>query len=125
MSFADPTAVLIGAIVTPSAGTSTSMATVDRSAPYTGKYSSSDGLTQMRVTHSLGSRKRSEFRLDLYSTYTDPTTGLAKDITASCYLVINRPNAGFTNAQVKTIVAGVCGFVGVSGNQDKLLALES
>lgn len=125
MSFADPTPVLIGATVTPSGGTSTSLAVIDRSAPYTGKYSSSDGLTQMRITHTLGSRKRSELRLDLYTTYTDPSTGLAKDITASAYLVINRPNAGFTNAQLKTIMAGVCGFVGVSGNQDKLLALES
>lgn len=125
MAFADPTAVLIGATVTPSGGTSTSLAVVDRSAPYTGKYSSSDGLTQMRVTHSLGSRKRSEVRLDLYSTYTDPSTGLAKDITASAYLVINRPNAGFTNTQLKSIIAGICGFMGVVGNQDKVLALES
>lgn len=125
MAFADPTAVLIGATVTPSGGTSTSLAVVDRSAPYTGKYSSSDGLTQMRVTHSLGSRKRSEVRLDLYSTYTDPSTGLAKDITASAYLVINRPNAGFTDTQLKSIIAGICGFMGVVGNQDKVLALES
>jgi hypothetical protein len=123
--FADPTAVLVGATVTPSGGTSTSLAVVDRSAPYTGKYSSSDGLTQMRVSHTLGSRKRSEIRLDLYSTYTDPTTGLAKDITASAYLVVNRPNAGFTNIQLKSIIAGVCGFMGVVGNQDKVLALES
>ncbi len=125
MAFADPTAVLIGATVAQSAGTSTSLAVVDRSAPYTGKYSSSDGLTQMRITHSLGSRKRSELRIDLYTTYTDPTTGLAKDITASAYVVVNRPNAGFTNVQLKSILAAVCGFLGVVGNQDKLLALES
>jgi len=125
MSFADPTAILIGATVTPSGGTSTSLAVLDRSAPYTGLYGSSDGLTKLKVTHSLGTRKRSEFRLDLVTTYTDPTSGLAKDITASAYFVLNRPNAGFTNVQLKSIMAGVCGFVGVSGNQDKILALES
>jgi hypothetical protein len=125
MSFADPTAVLLGATVTPSGGTSTSYASQDRSAPYTGKYGTSDGLNRMRITHTLGSKKRSEFRLEQDKSYTDPTTGLVSTITTAAYLVLNRPNAGFTNAELKAILAGVCGFVGVSGNQDKLLGLES
>lgn len=125
MAFADPTSVAIGATVTPSGGTATSLAVLDRSAPYTGVYGSSDGLTKLKVTHSLGSRKRSEFRLDSVTTYTDPTTGLAKDITASFYAVLNRPNAGFTNTQLKGLMSAVCAFVGVSANQDKILALES
>lgn len=125
MAFADPTAVLIGATVSQTGGTSTSLASTDRSAPYTGKYQSSDGLTKMQITHSLGSRKRSELRIDLLSTYTDPSTGLAKDISASAYLVVNRPNAGYTNTQLKSIMSAVCGFLGVTANQDKFLGLES
>ncbi len=125
MSFADPTSVAIGATVTPSGGTATSLATLDRSIPYTGIYGASDGLTKLRIQHSLGSRKRSEFKLDLVTTYTDPSTGLAKDITSNVYLVINRPNAGFTNAQLKGLMSAVCAFCGVSANQDKILALES
>lgn len=125
MSFSDPTSVAIGATVTPSGGTATSLAVQDRSAPFTGVYGSSDGLTKLRINHSFGTRKRAEFKLELVTTYTDPSTGLAKDITAAAYVVLNRPNAGFTNAQLKGILSAVCAFVGVSANQDKLLALES
>lgn len=125
MSFSDPTSILIGATVTPSAGTATSFVTQDRSVPFTGKYGTTDGLNKLTISHSFGTRKRMEFRLELLTTYTDPTTGLAKDISASAYLVLNRPNAGFTNTQLKSIMAGVCGFVGVAANQDKLLGLES
>jgi len=125
MSFADPTSFTSGATITPSGGTAISCAVLDRSAPYTGVYGSTDGLTKLKISHSLGSRKRSEVRVDLVTTYTDPSTGLAKDITASCYLVINRPNAGFTNVQLKAIMAGIAALTGVSANQDKILALES
>lgn len=125
MAFSDPTSVAIGATVTPSGGTATSLANLDRATPYTGVYGSSDGLTKLRIAHTLGSRKRSEFKLELVTTYTDPTTGLAKDITAACYLVVNRPNAGFSNSQLKGIMAAVCAFLGVSANQDKFLAIES
>jgi len=125
MSFADPTSIAIGATITPSGGTATPLAVLDRSIPYTGIYGASDGLTKLRVSHSLGSRKRSEFKAELVTTYTDPTTGLAKDITTSAYLVLNRPNAGFTNAQLKGLISAVCAFIGVSANQDKFLALES
>lgn len=125
MSFADPTSISVGATITPSGGTATSCAVLDRSKPYTGVYGTSDGLQKFQISHSLGSRKRSEVRLDLVTTYTDPTTGLAKDITASCYMVINRPNAGFTNTQLKGQIAGLCALMGATANQDKVLGLES
>ncbi len=125
MSFADPTSISIGATVSSTGGTATSLAAVDRSTPYTGLYSSSDGLTKLKISHSLGSRKRSEVRVDLVSTYTDPSTGLAKEISASTYLVVNRPNAGFTNTQLKGAISAVCAMLGASANQDKILGLES
>jgi hypothetical protein len=125
MSFADPTSIAIGATNTPSGGTATSFPNQDRSTPYTGIYGTTDGLYKLKISHSLGSRKRSEFKVDMLTTYTDPATGLAKDISASCYLVLSRPNAGFTNAQLKALMSGVCAMTGVSANQDKLLGLES
>jgi len=125
MSFADPTSFTSGATITPSGGTAISCATLDRSKLYTGEYGSTDGLTKLKISHTVGSRKRSEARVDSVTTYTDPSTGLAKDITASVYLVINRPNAGFTNAQLKALISGICALTGVSANQDKILALES
>jgi hypothetical protein len=87
MSYADPTSIAVGATVSSSGGTATSCATVDRSAPYRGVYQTSDGLQKLTITHTLGSRTRSEFRLDLATTYTDPSTGLTGIVTASTYLV--------------------------------------
>jgi hypothetical protein len=125
MSFSDPTTVLIGATVAQSAGTSTALAAVDRSVPYTGKYSTSDGLTTGTISHVRGSRTRSTFRIDLYTSYTDPNTGLTSLVSSACYLVLNRPIAGFTNTQLKSIIAAVTGFMGQTANQDKFLGLES
>lgn len=125
MSFADPTSIAVGATVSSTGGTATSCAVLDRSAPYTGVYGTSDGLQKLKISHTLGSRKRSEVRLDLVTTYTDPSTGLAKDITASCYLVVNRPNAGFTNTQLKGQMSALCALLGATANQDKILGLES
>jgi hypothetical protein len=125
MSFADPTTVLIGATVAQSAGTSTSLANVDRATPYQGIYSTADGLTTLTVSHVRGSRTRSTFRIDLYTTYTDPSTGLSNLVSSACYLVLNRPTAGFTNAQLQSIIAAVCGFMGQAANQLKFLGLES
>lgn len=125
MSFSDPTSIAIGATVSSTGGTATSLPNVDRAKPKTGEYSSADGLTKLRISHTEGSRKRSEFRVDLMSTYTDPSTGLARDISASTYLVVNRPNAGFTNTQLKGVMSAVCAFLGNATNQDKFLGLES
>jgi len=125
MSFSDPTTLNLGSTVSQTGGTATALAVTDRSAPFTGLYASSDGLTKLKVSHSYGSRKRSEMRLDLVTTYTDPTTGLAKDITASAYLVLNRPNAGFTSTQLKSLTTGICGYFGVAANMDSIIAGES
>lgn len=125
MSFSDPTTVLIGATVAQSAGTSTALAAVDRSAPYSGVYQTADTLTKLSISHVKGSRTRSTFRLDSYTTYTDPTTGLTSTVSHAAYIVLNRPIAGFTNAQLKATISAVCGFMGQTANQDKFLGLES
>lgn len=125
MAFADPTSISIGATNTPSGGTANSLASVDRSVPYTGAYSSTDGLQTLKISHSRGSRTRSEVRLDFYTPYTDPDTGLTKTVSVATYLVLNRPVAGFTNAQLQAQIAGLVAFTGVPANQLKLLGLES
>ncbi len=125
MAFADPTTLNLGSTVSQTGGTATALAVEDRSAPYTGKYTSTDGLTKMKISHQYGNLRRSEMRLDLLSTYTDPSTGLAKDIKASCYLVVQRPNAGFTTTQLKSLSTAICGYFGVAANMDRVLAGES
>lgn len=126
MSFSDPTSINLGATVSSTGGTATSFPTIDRSAPYRGKYQTADGSNTLTVSHQLGTqRNASTVRLDLNSTYTDPTTGLAKAISMAVYVTINRPLAGFTSAQIKSQLNGLLQFMASSGNQDKLLGLES
>ena len=120
----DPMSVSLGATITPSGGTAKSLPKI-RTDGYASEYMSADGLYTLKVTHTRGSRVRSEFRLDFYTPYTDPTTGLQKTVSASAYVVINRPPAGFTTTQLKDILFAACAWTGVTANADKLLALES
>ncbi len=122
--FADPTSVTIGATITPSGGTATSLSRI-RTDGYASDYRASDGLTSGAIKHQLGKRYRSEVRFDKNSTYTDPTTGLVVPVSASCYAVINRPLAGFTNTDIKNLILGLSAFLGVTANLDKILAFES
>jgi hypothetical protein len=122
--FADPTSFTLGVVLAPSGGTAKSMPRI-RTDAYASEYLTSDALYGVKITHSRGDRTRSECRIDSYTTYTDPTTGLAKPVSASAYVVLNRPIAGFTNSQLKDILFAICGFAGVTANADKLLALES
>lgn len=120
----DPLSVTLNAVITPSGGTAKSLPRI-RTDGYASEYQSSDGLYAAKITHTRGDRVRSEFRLDFFTTYADPTTGLTKNVSASAYVVVNRPQAGFTNTQLKDILFGVCAYAGVTANADKILALES
>lgn len=122
--FSDPTSISVGQTVTPSGGTAKSLARI-RTDGYASEYATSDGLYGLKITHTRGSRTRSEARLDFYTQYTDPSTGLEKTVSASAYVVLNRPQAGFTNTQLTEILQGICGWLGVSANITKFLALES
>lgn len=122
--FSDPTTMTDSVVLTPSGGTAKSLARI-RSDGYAAEYSTSDGLYTAKISHQRGSRLRSEARIDLFTTYVDPSTGLTSTVSATAYVVLNRPIAGFTNTQLKGILFAICGFTGVAANADKLLALES
>lgn len=122
--FADPTSISVGQTNTLSGGTAKSLARI-RTDGYMSEYMTSDGLYGFKITHERKSRYRSEARLDFFTTYVDPSTGLSKTVSASAYVVLNRPQAGFTNTQLSEILTGVCGWASQSSNITKLLALES
>lgn len=122
--FSDPTSISVGQTVTPSGGTAKSLARI-RSDGYAAEYMTSDGLYGLKITHSRGSRLRSEARLDFYTQYTDPSTGLEKTVSASAYIVLNRPPAGFTTSDLTALIQGVTGWAGQTATINKILALES
>jgi len=122
--FADPISISVGQANALSGGTAKSMARI-RSDGYAAEYSTSDGLFQAKITHTKGARYRSEARLDFFTPYTDPSTGLTKTVSASAYVVLNRPVAGFTTAQLTDIITGIGGYMTQAANMTKFLALES
>jgi hypothetical protein len=67
-------------------------------------------------------------RLDLSKLTTDPFDETQKvEVSASVYLVLDRPLAGFTNAELKLLVEGLTTFLTAStgANIKKLIASES
>jgi hypothetical protein len=46
-------------------------------------------------------------------------------VSASAYVVLNRPTAGFTTSQLTDIITGIGGYMTQSANMTKFLALES
>lgn len=120
----DPTSINTGGTVSNTGGTARSFARI-RSDGYAAEYSTSDGLWSFKVTHTKGSRWRSEARIDFFTTYVNPATGLTENVSATAYVVLNRPAAGFTNTQLKEIITGALTFMAPAANQDKFLALES
>jgi len=122
--FADPISISVGQTNAISGGTAKSMARI-RSDGYASEYSTSDGLYTAKVTHQRGARTRSEARIDFFTPYTDPSTGLTKTVSATAYVVLNRPTAGFTNTNLTDLLTGICGYMSQSANMTKFLALES
>jgi len=92
------------------------------------KYSTSDGATSLRVSHTVNDRERSLVRLDLSKVGVDPLiANVSKTYTAAVYLVIDRPlnGAGFTDTEVQKAAAGFLAYCAVSGFVTKVLGLES
>ena len=122
--FADPVSISVGQANAISGGTAKSMARI-RSDGYAAEYSTSDGLFQLKITHNKGKRLRSEARLAFFTPYTDPSTGLTNTVSATAYVVLNRPVAGFTSSQLTDIITGIGGYMTQAANMTKFLALES
>jgi len=122
--FADPISISVGQTNALSGGTAKSMARI-KSDGYAAEYSTSDGLYTASITHKKGARTRSEARIDFYTPYTDPSTGLTRTVSASAYVVLNRPAGGFTTVNLTDLLTGICGYMSQAANMAKFLALES
>lgn len=97
---------------------------------YSSKYETEDGLIDLTLstTESASNRKRHLARIDVNKITTMPFDETKKqEISMSAYVVIDRPVAGFTNAEAKTLVEGLVGFLSAStySATTKLLGGES
>jgi peroxiredoxin family protein len=93
-------------------------------------YETSDGLNKLTfsTSESNSSRKRHLVRIDVSKLATNPYEETKKQsISASIYLVIDRPEAGFTVGEMKKLAEGLVGLLSASSYAvvEKLLGSES
>lgn len=119
MALADPQSV-----TTDSAKSLARVVTGDTSATYV----TSDGTLALFVSHQQpkGSR-RTLVKATLKKVSTDPLTDVKSEIQAQAYFTIVRPNVGFTEAELVSLVTGLFGWAtaGTNANLKKVLGLES
>lgn len=90
-----------------------------------GIYRKSDGTLQATISHSPnGKRIRSMYRLDQFAVVTDPLGESDSDFQA-VYIVWDRPNFGFTQAQVEQLTACLTAEINEAGVTGKIFAQES
>lgn len=88
-------------------------------------YSKADGSYKLTISHSLQKDKiRSVARLDFRAVVADPLTAVNDYETQTTYLVIERPNYGFTMVQLEQQIAGFKTWLD-NAAIDKLFGTES
>ncbi len=93
-------------------------------------YETSDGLNKLTVScqETSGSRLRHLVRIDVSKLATNPFEETKKqNISMSVYLIVDRPEAGFTVAEAKKLVEGLVGLLSASTYSltEKVLGRES
>lgn len=99
--FADPQSITV-------AGAAKSMPRVE-STGKTSTYQIGDLTFTMKISHAAaaGNRVRSMVRVDQRAIVPDPLTAVNDYETLGVYLVIDRPQAGFTQTQVNDLITGL------------------
>jgi hypothetical protein len=89
-------------------------------------YSDIDNGVDFTVSHQNGKRKRTSIRVDQDKIAADPLTAVNQRVSASAYLVIDRPITGFTKTELKELALSVSTWLtaGSSANLLKVLGDE-
>jgi hypothetical protein len=91
-----------------------------------GVYRKSDSTLQLTISHTPAQKRvRSMYRLDQFAVVTDPISNENDQEFAGAYLVIDRPNFGFSQTQIEQLVACLTAAVNTAGVVGKLFAGES
>lgn len=120
MSLTDPQSIKIGE-------TTSSLPRVS-TGNYESTYESADGLVTLKLSTQESTRKRQVMRVDLSKITADPFIPAQNvEVSMSCYMVIDRPLVGFTNADAEAVIKGFVENLSAStyANAKKLLAGES
>jgi len=115
--FADPQSVTVNAVAqslpaTARNGTSS-------------EYTKDDGAYKLTIGHQYGNRQRFTVRLDTNKIAADPLSSANNQrYSASVYLVMDRPNVGYTNAEIRDIAVALSAWA-TSANLLKVLGGET
>lgn len=107
MAFADPQTVTINAVPKTLARTGSGLDT--------GTFSKDDGEVKLSVAHAYNKRNRRTVRIDHQKLAADVMdSSLNVPYSASVYLVVDAPKAGYTIAELKQIVDGFTAYLTAS-----------
>jgi hypothetical protein len=99
MALADPQSVKIN-------GVSTSLPRVS-TGDFKSVYESADGLIKVSLSTQDSKRKRQTARIDVTKVTTDPFIPAQNvEVSMSCYVVFDRPPAGFSNKDALQVYEG-------------------
>lgn len=121
MAFADPQKVKVDGT------TEETLPRIDTGS-FSSDYANADGTIALRLSTQNGKRVRHVARIDLSKFTDDPIfDGQNVKVGTSAYLVVDRPESGYTQAELKKLVEGLVGFLSASSyaSVTKLLGKES
>lgn len=119
MALADPQSITIGSAVSlPRTLTGSTQA----------EYTNADGSIGLLVSHQVkNGRRRTLVKANRKKVSTDPLTDVKSEIGSVINISIDRPNVGFTEAELIELVTGATTWMtaGTNANLKKVLGLES
>jgi len=119
MALVDPQTMTVG-----SSQTLPRIVTGDTSA----QYANADSTVTLLVSHQgVRGRRRSLAKATRKKVSTDPLTDVKSEITGTINISIDRPNVGFTEAELIELCTGAFNWLtaGTNANLKKVLGLES
>ena len=120
MALADPQSIKIS-------GTTTSLPRVS-TGDFESEYLSADGLIKLSLSTVSNKRKRQVVRVDFSKITADPFIPTQNvEVSMSAYVVFDRPQVGYTNAEAKAVYDGFIEALQASSSLiiTKLLGAES
>lgn len=115
--FADPQTVTVNAVAQ-------TLPAIERNGTVS-VYKKDDGLYKLTISHQYGRRNRFNVRLDAQKVAADPLSSANNNLySASAYIVIDMPTAGYTNAEMRDIALALTGFCN-SANLLKVIGGET
>jgi hypothetical protein len=119
MAFTDPQSVTLGSAV--------SLPRI-KTGPLDAEYVSADGATRLLISHQVAKgRRRTLIKVTRSKISTDVLTDVKSQISASINVTYDRPEVGFTEAELLELVTGVSTWqtASTNANAKKALGLES